>query len=83
MNPVLSNLWESIARQLTVIFGLSTMGKSMAAIIEEHQRLVDVFAEGDIRKMADEIEQHIRVQSLDVDYEKIIAERRKLLSQAE
>ncbi|WLS79002.1 GntR family transcriptional regulator [Erwinia pyri] len=83
MNPVLSNLWESIARQLTVIFGLSTMGKSMSAIIEEHQRLVDVFAEGDIRKMAEEIEQHIRVQALDVDYEKIIAERRKTLSQAE
>lgn len=75
-NPVLSNLWESIARQLTVLFGLSTMGKSMDAIIDEHRRLVAVFAQGDIDKMAAEIEQHIRVQALDVDYEKIIAERR-------
>jgi len=79
-NPVLNNLWESIARQLTVIFGLSTMGKSMASIVEEHQRLAAAFAEGDIDKMAQEIELHVRVQSLDMDYEKIIAERRKQLN---
>lgn len=76
-NPVLGNLWESIARQLTVIFGLSTMGKSMSDIIEEHQRLINVFAEGDIAKMTDEIENHIRIQALDVDYETIISQRRQ------
>lgn len=82
-NPVLSNLWESIARQLTVIFGLSTMGKSMSAIIEEHQMLINVFAEGDIAKISDEIEQHIRIQVLDVDYETIIAQRRRQRSSAD
>ncbi|WP_313374784.1 GntR family transcriptional regulator [Pantoea sp. CTOTU50773] len=76
-NPVLSNLWESIARQLTVIFGLSTMGKSMSDIIEEHQRLINVFAEGDIAQMTDEIENHIRIQALDVDYETLITQRRQ------
>ncbi|OQP33315.1 GntR family transcriptional regulator [Pantoea latae] len=76
-NPVLSNLWESIARQLTVIFGLSTLGKSMSDIIEEHQRLINVFAEGDIAQMTDEIENHIRIQALDVDYETLITQRRQ------
>ncbi len=76
-NPVLSNLWESIARQLTVIFGLSTMGKSMSDIIEEHQRLINVFADGDIAQMTDEIENHIRIQALDVDYETLITQRRQ------
>lgn len=76
-NPVLSNLWESIARQLTVIFGLSTMGKSMSDIIEEHQRLINVFAEGDITQMTGEIENHIRIQALDVDYETLIMQRRQ------
>ena len=76
-NPVLSNLWESIARQLTVIFGLSTMGKSMSHIIEEHQRLINVFADGDIAKMTDEVENHIRIQALDVDYETLITQRRQ------
>ncbi|KNC10441.1 GntR family transcriptional regulator [Pantoea sp. RIT-PI-b] len=76
-NPVLSNLWESIARQLTVIFGLSTMGKSMSDIIEEHQRLINVFADGDVAKMTDEVENHIRIQALDVDYETLITQRRQ------
>jgi DNA-binding GntR family transcriptional regulator len=75
-NPVLNNLWESIARQLTVIFGLSTIGKPMDAIIEEHRVLTDVFASGDVEKMTREIEQHVRVQALDVNYEEIIARRR-------
>lgn len=77
-NPVLSNLWESIARQLTVIFGLSTIGKPMEAIIEEHQVLTDVFASGDIKKMTQEIQQHVGVQALDVNYEEIIAHRRSI-----
>ncbi|WP_343553135.1 GntR family transcriptional regulator [Pantoea sp.] len=76
-NPVLSNLWESIARQLTVIFGLSTMGKSMSDIIEEHQRLINVFADGDIAKISAEVENHIRIQALDVDYETLITQRRQ------
>ncbi|WP_369789966.1 GntR family transcriptional regulator [Rouxiella sp. WC2420] len=82
-NPVLSNLWESIARQLTVIFGLSTMGKSMADIVEEHRQLTQVFAAGDIAQMTQEIELHVRVQALDVDYQKIIADRRRAASAAE
>lgn len=75
-NPVLSNLWESIARQLTVIFGLSTIGKPMDDIVEEHRVLTDVFASGDIEKMAQEIRQHVGIQALDVNYEEIIAQRR-------
>lgn len=75
-NPVLCGLWESIARQLTVIFGLSTIGKPMEEIIDEHSRLTKVFASGDIAKMEAEIDQHVRIQALDVNYEAIIAERR-------
>lgn len=75
-NPVLDTLWESIARQLTVLFGLSTMGKSTETIIEEHRRLAAVFVEGDIDRMLTELEEHIRVQALDVNYEEIIAARR-------
>lgn len=75
-NPVLQMLWESIARQLTVIFGLSTLGKPMATIVGEHRRLTDVFAAGDPDAMDRELEEHIRQQALDVDYEAIIEQRR-------
>ena len=79
-NPVLSTLWEGIARQLTVIIGLSTMGKPMASIVAEHRRLVAVFASGDIAATEREIEEHIRVQALDVDYRQIIVDRRAALA---
>jgi DNA-binding GntR family transcriptional regulator len=79
-NPVLSRLWESIARQLTVIIGLSTHAKQMDAIVTEHRTLVNVFSSGDIAAVAREIDQHIRVLALDVDYARIIAERRAALA---
>lgn len=75
-NVVLSMLWESIARQLTVIFGLSTMGKSMSTIVDEHRQLSAVFAVGDLAAMDREIEEHIRVQTFDVNYEAVVANRR-------
>ena len=76
-NPVLDTLWESISRQLTVLFGLSTIGKPMKTIIEEHRALAAVFASGDIAMMQKGLEDHIRVQSLDVNHEEIVAERRR------
>ena len=72
-NPVLSMLWESLARQLTVIFGLLTLRKPMADNIDEHKLLVDVFASGDADAMDRELEDHIRVQQSEVDLDTIIA----------
>lgn len=81
-NAVLNDMWEMLARQMTIIFGLSTLGKPMAAIVEEHRRLIDVFRSGDVSDMAREIEDHIDVQIHKVDLEKIIAQRRSQAAQA-
>ncbi len=76
VNAVLCDMWEMLARQMTIIFGLSTLGKPMESIIEEHRALVTVFRAGDIQDMAREINQHIDVEIHKVDLEKIIARRR-------
>ena len=75
-NAVLSDMWEMLARQMTIIFGLSTLGKPMESIVEEHRRLVAVFASGDARDMARELNEHIDVEIHKVDLENIIAKRR-------
>ncbi len=75
-SAVICTLWESLARQLTIIFGLSTFGKPMPAIVEEHRLLIDVLQTGDVRAMEREIEDHILTQARAVDYGRIIAERR-------
>jgi len=75
-NAVLSDMWEMLARQMTIIFGLSALGKPMPAIVEEHWRLIEVFRSGDVADMAREINDHIDVQIHKVDLENIIAQRR-------
>ncbi|KKB85178.1 GntR family transcriptional regulator [Devosia limi DSM 17137] len=77
-NPVLSVLWESLARQVTVIGGLATLGKPMAEIVAEHDRLIDAFASGDVDMVASELHDHIVVFAHSIDFDAIIAERRKL-----
>jgi DNA-binding GntR family transcriptional regulator len=79
---VICTLWESLARQLTIIFGLSTFGKPMPAIVEEHRVLIDVLLTGDVRAMERALEEHILTYARAVDYDRIIAERRGELVQA-
>jgi DNA-binding GntR family transcriptional regulator len=80
-SAVICTLWESLARQLTIIFGLSTFGKPMPDIADEHRTLIDVLRTGDIRATEREIEDHILTQSRRMDYNRIIAERRGQLTQ--
>jgi DNA-binding GntR family transcriptional regulator len=75
-SSVVCTLWESLSRQLTIIFGLSTFGKPMPAIVDEHRLLIDVLLSGDEAAMQREIEDHILVQTRAMDYARIIATRR-------
>ncbi|MET0606616.1 MAG: GntR family transcriptional regulator [Beijerinckiaceae bacterium] len=75
-NSVVLDLWETLARQSTIIFGLATLGKPMPAIVEEHRDLLAVFERGDDRAIAETLHQHITVMNLAVDYEAILAARR-------
>jgi DNA-binding GntR family transcriptional regulator len=75
-NQVLCMLWESLARQLTVIVGLSTLGKSMRRIIAEHQMLLETFRRGDPAELERGLEEHIGWQNREVDYQRLVAERR-------
>ena len=76
-NPVLMSLWDMLARQMTIIFGLAALGKPVGRIIEEHRTLLAVFHSGDIEATARAIEDHISVQTHAVDFDAIIARRRR------
>lgn len=75
-NAVLSDMWEMLARQMTIIFGLSALGKPMADITEEHRALIAVFRSGDLGEIAAAINDHIDVEIHKVDLENVIARRR-------
>lgn len=80
-NQVLCTVWEAIAVQLTITVGLSTLGKSMLGIIDEHRSLLEAFERGDMASMDRAIEEHVRAQTDAVDFERLIAERRATRAQ--
>jgi len=75
-NTVLGDMWEMLARQMTIIFGLSALGKPMTDIVDEHRTLIRVFGSGNAADMAHAISDHIDVEIHKVDLENIIARRR-------
>lgn len=76
-NSVVLDLWETLARQLTIVFGLATLGKPMSAIVLEHHDLLRVLSTGDKPAITAALHEHITVMNLAVDYEAIQEARRK------
>jgi len=75
-NEVICDLWEMLSRQLTIIVGLSTLGKDMADIVQEHRTLVRVFETGDLNAITRALDDHINIQTHAVDFLELIAQRR-------
>jgi DNA-binding GntR family transcriptional regulator len=75
-NSVTLDLWETLARQFTIIFGLATFGKSMAGVVEEHHDLLATFEDGDIAQIGAVLDDHITVMNHAMDYEAIVRRRR-------
>ncbi|SDR57530.1 transcriptional regulator, GntR family [Rhizobiales bacterium GAS191] len=75
-NSVTLDLWETLARQFTIIFGLATFGKPMLDVVQEHRDLLAVFEGGDVALIGRTLDEHITVMNQAVDYEAIVAARR-------
>jgi DNA-binding GntR family transcriptional regulator len=76
-NTVILDLWETLARQLTIFFGLATLGKPMPSIAQEHHDLLGVLMTGNKGAITAILHEHITVMNLAVDYEAIQEERRR------
>lgn len=75
-NGVIVDLWQTLAQQLTIIFGLATTNKTMPSVVEEHHELLAVLRTGDKQRIAKVLHTHITVMNLTVDYEAIVEARR-------
>jgi DNA-binding GntR family transcriptional regulator len=75
-NSVTTELWETLARQLTIIFGLASLSKPMRAIVDEHHELTAAIETGRMAAIRRTLDQHITVMNHAVDYEALIARRR-------
>jgi len=67
-NEPLLRAWEPLARQLTIIFGLSTLQKHSDSIVDEHVELLAAIDGGDAARLSRLIEVHILDYTRSLDY---------------
>lgn len=77
-NDTLLRTFEPLSRQLTIIFGLSTMKKGVQSIVAEHDEVVDSLKAGDKAAFDELMRVHILDYSRAVDYEHLVEQLRKL-----
>jgi DNA-binding GntR family transcriptional regulator len=77
-NEALLRAWEPLSRQLTIIFGLSTMKKPVDSIVQEHDEVMAALRAGDGKAFDDLMETHILEYSRAVDYEHLVEQLRQL-----
>ncbi len=77
-NEALVRTWEPLSRQLTIIFGLSTLKKDLKNIVAEHDDVIETLRQGDLQAFETLLETHILEYSRAVDYEKLVEQLRRL-----
>jgi DNA-binding GntR family transcriptional regulator len=75
-NAALLALWQSLARQLAVVWGLAYQGRPCPKAETEHRILVTALASGDEAAALAALAQHIEWH-IDFDFEAVVTERRR------
>lgn len=74
-NAPLLALWQSLSRQLAVVWGLGRQGRDPAQSVREHAALVQTLLAGDRHGAADALSDHVRWHQ-HFDFEAVLLERR-------
>ena len=77
-NEVLVRSWEPLSRQLTIIFGLATLRKTLKSIVAEHDDVIVALRKGDRAKFDRLMEVHILEYTRAVDYEDLVEQLRRI-----
>lgn len=76
-NEPLLRAWEPLARQLTIIVGLSTLQKHIDSIVDEHFELLAAIDAGDAARLSRLLEVHILDYTRALDYAGLVERLRK------
>jgi DNA-binding GntR family transcriptional regulator len=80
-NEALVQSWEPLSRQLTIIFGLSTLKKQVKEIVLEHDEVLKALKSGNQESFNALMQTHILEYSRAVDYEQLVEQLRTLNGQ--
>lgn len=76
-NAVLHGIWQSVARQLSVIWGLGHDVRPKPRVAAEHSEILDLLERGDLAGAQAALDQHLSWHE-DLDFERAIESRRKV-----
>lgn len=76
-NDVLEQIWEALARKLTIIVGLSALQKDLSSIVEEHVELLEVIKRGVGAEIDRAVDFHVIDLTERVDFDALIRSRRE------
>jgi len=74
-NAPLLALWQSLSRQLAVVWGLGRQGRDAASSVREHTALVQALLAGDRHGAADALSDHVNWHQ-HFNFEAVLLERR-------
>ncbi|RYH06810.1 GntR family transcriptional regulator [Tropicimonas sp. IMCC6043] len=77
-NEALVRTWEPLSRQLTIIFGLATLRKTLKDIVAEHDDVVAALKIGDKAEFDRLMHIHILEYTRAVDYEDLVRQLRDI-----
>lgn len=76
-NDVLLQIWETLARKLTIIFGLAALTKNIHGIYREHVELLRLIKQAGSRTLDRAVHEHIVRYTEMVDFDALIADQRR------
>ena len=77
-NETLVQSWKTLSRQLTIIFGLSTLKKDLRGIVAEHDDVLAALRSGNSSEYDRLMEVHILEYTRAIDYGALVEQLRKL-----
>jgi DNA-binding GntR family transcriptional regulator len=76
-NEVLLEIWETLSRKLTIIFGLAALPTRLDYVYKEHVVFFEILKSSNPAALDQAVDDHVIRSTEEIDFDRLIAERRK------
>jgi DNA-binding GntR family transcriptional regulator len=77
-NGVLLDIWETLSRKLTIIFGLAALKPRLDSVYQEHVEFFEVLERGELALLDQAVDEHIIIATEKLDFDQFIVDRRNM-----
>jgi DNA-binding GntR family transcriptional regulator len=76
-NEVLLEIWETLSRKLTIIFGLAALQHRLEYVFREHVAFFEILMSSNLTALDQAVDDHVIRSTEEINFDRLIAERRK------